>query len=700
MIIIKHVTNIIFVLLKLDGALSSNTMAHNMNMTRLVYAVLVALQIATAWEVFSKWNDDKTKSTSSDMIYRGGTDGSDATTVIGRSYYKKDDRYRGKFEMEIKVSSIYGGVDYDANALTIRFANDSSTFRDGDCVYDEYEDYNATTAGCGNPSGNCTRAAGISCHGSNENFPADDSLPLIYIGGGDCAVASPVHTTVSDPGGFPTARDVACSEHGVCLLSATGGVEAGGCVCELGRYGYFCEGELINLDKVEYNDVSGQSPTAIDSTTLAADVSTFGGGNADGANPSQSDLDSQTHVHVGPYDTTDGGYDNYADLNVVILAGVYLIISIVLMAYAFLASWNRYTVTSMLGGYLAEENVNALLTYLNPIPEIALAGLSAAIVVAGIESFRWNGVMETGTETLGTQQPQMLAYQRLMIVITLTVLSRTASYMRDMKASGQNFLRGFSAELISVTASVVNIIYLVTILDDRTERMKQLALPIFVAFLAFEIIYLVTVVSTRAGTLGAMAEGRGMGGGNIFANVEFIGENTIVAACQALAVVLALYVSSRRAANLYDTQTGTTDLHRGTPFMQLGTRNDLCNFIDDSILTAPEADADAITEAWTGHRTCFLNDPTTGAALDYTRCCTENTGGDAKWFLRGSIWVPLTICLVSLVLVSADTLRMLRQTVATTTKSLSLDFLPNFMRAKTSSIPSRYSRIRVQTSLT
>ena len=697
MIIIKHVTNIIFVLLKLDGALSSNTMAHDMNMTRLVYAVLVALQIATAWEVFSKWNDDKTKATSSDMIYRGGTSGSDATTVIGRSYYKKDDRYRGKFEMEIKVSSIYGGVDYDANALTIRFNNDSS-LRPNQCVYPVHEAYNASSGGCDNAPGTCAIADGISCKGSNENFPADDSLPRIYIGGGDCEAQS--HAAATD-GGFPTVRDATCSDHGTCITNTADGA-GGGCVCELGRYGYFCEGELINLDKVEYND-AGQTPATIDSTTLAADVVCASAGCASEANPTQAQLDSQTHVHVGPYDTTDGGYDNYADLNVVILAGVYLIISIVLMAYAFLASWNRYTVTSMLGGYLAEENVNALLTYLNPIPEIALAGLSAAIVVAGIESFRWNGITDTataGTPELGTQEPQMLAYQRLMIVITLTVLSRTASYMRDMKASGQNFLRGFSAELISVTASVVNIIYLVTILDDRTERMKQLALPIFVAFLTFEIIYLVTVVSTRAGTLGAMAEGRGMGGGNIFANVEFIGENTIVAACQALAVVLALYVSSRRAANLYDTQVGTADLHRGTPFMQLGTRNDLCNFIDDSILKAPEADADAITEAWTGHRMCFLTNPTTGADTDYTRCCTQNTGGDAKWFLRGSIWVPLTICLVSLVVVSADTLRVLRQTVATTTKSLSLDFLPDFMRAKTSSIPSRYSRIRVQTSLT
>ena len=711
MIVRKLATNIIAVLLKLDGALFSNTMAgSNMNMTRLVYAVLLGLQIYTAVEVFSKWTDTDTKASSNDMIFKGGST-ADMTTVVGRSYYRDESRHRGKFEMKIKVSSITGGTDYDAHSVNIRFARTlASGYEATDCVYDITDDYNNTEGDCAGTtgSGECIIASGIQCSGTSENAPADHSLPTIYIGGGDCTPVG-TRTGVISPH-FPTDRDAECSDHGLCLLKSAPGTKTGGCVCELGRFGYFCEGELTNLDKVQYNDVAGQTPTNIESSTLAADVTCTGTGCASQEDPTQAELDAQTHVHVGPYPTTDDGYDDYTDLNVVTLAGVYLVISIVIIAYALLATWQQFGLARLVGGLVAQENVNSMLTYLNPIPEIALAGLSAAIVVAGIESFRWQALAKGDTalvasddyEVKGTEEPQMLAYQRLMIVITLTVLSRTASYMRDLKASGQNFVRGFSAELISATASIVNIIYLVTILDDRTDRMKQLATPIFIAFLTFEIIYLVTVLVTRAGTLGAMVEGRGAGGGNLFDNVEFIGENTIVAACQALAVVLALYVSSRRAANLYDTTTGNGVLLAGTPFMQLGTRDDLCNFIDDSILKAPMTDADAITEEWTGQRTCFETLPLTGAATNYAHCCVKNSGGDAQWFLRGSIWLPLTICLVALVVVSADTLRTLRTTVANTAQSVvgSLDFLPNFMRAKPSAIPSRYSRIRVQTSLT
>ena len=512
-----------------------------------------------------------------------------------------------------------------------------------------------------------TRADGIECRGSSDNSPADDSLPIIYIGGGACTPRATAPDAGPDGAArFPTVRDTACNDAGLCLRKSNDGcprdwtadASANSVATDLSA-----RVNSPTSTRSNTTDVGRGFPrtSGFGASTLAADVQPTAN-IAITVNPTQAQLNDEPHVHVGPYSTIDDGYDNYSDLNVVTLAGVYLIVSIVLSAYTLLTTFKdkdgiAFGLESLLRQVTAANNVEAMLTYLNPIPELVVAGLGAAVVVAAIESFQWQSLAAGDpsyvnatdsaviSETKGIEEPPMLAYQRLMIVIALTVISRTASYMRDLTSSGRNFLRGFSAELISVTASVVNIIYLVTILDDRTDRMKQLATPIFIAFLTFEIIYLVTVVTTRAGALGAMYNNdRGAGGGNIYSSIEFVGENEIVAACQALAVVLALYVSSRRAANLYDITVGSTEVLKGTPFMQLGTRNSLCDFINSDILAKPSDDADAITEAWTGHRACYETQPLTGNATYYAHCCVKNNG-TAVWFLRGSIWVPLAVCL-------------------------------------------------------
>ena len=684
-------------------------MPHRSWTTQVIYAVLIGVQIYAACAVFGKWTDDKTKTSSSDMIYKGGAE-DDMTTAIGRSYYKdKHGHYRGKFEMKLKVSTMLGGTDFDAHSATIRFEA-AAGLPQTDCVYPVFAI--CTTR----PAATCATARGQQMpHRDGYRMPRDErqqhrrQIASDHFHRRRWLRLPQSHAAGPTADSYPTLRDAACSDHGVCILGGTGGTGlTGGCVCELGRYGSYCEGELSNLDKVQYNDGTLTAPTGgIDASTLAADVHETTASTI--ANPTQAQLNLETHVHVGPYSTLDSGYDDYSDLNVVVLAGVYLILSIVLIAYTLLGTWQTKSgealgIPTLVSKLVGSAGVNQFISYLDPLPELVLAGLSAAVVVAGISSFQWQRLAEgiptyvnaTGdgnSETLGIEEPPLLSFERLMVVVTLTVVSRTASYMRSKsdvnRVSPTGPLIDFNAEFISVSASVVNILYMLAILDDRTDRMKQLATPIFIAFFTFEVIYLVTVVATRVSTLSRHDE----------SSMSFVGENMIVAACQALAIVLALYVSSRRAANLYDTSTSTLEVLEGSPFMQLGHRADLCDFIDSDILAAPKTDAEAITEQWAGHRACFTTNPITGNTTYVTRCCTANTGTAQAW-LRASIWVPLTICLVALLLVSFDTIRLIRARLTDGgTVSGLFKFVPSFMKPNPDGMPSRYSRIRVRTSL-
>ena len=468
--------------------------------------------------------------------------------------------------MKLKVSSLFGGTDLDANAVNIVF--------------------NVAGSGISNATGvlNCMYPTGppggIQCRGRDAVSISDHTLPILYIGGGTCTVTGDYAWTT-------THRDSTCSDHGLCFADV--------CVCDLDRYGPRCGSALSRIGRVD-SKWRGVLAGAIQSTAAPADVNLM---------PTQAELDRQPHVHVGPYPNSP------AELNVVVLMGVYVIVGIVMTATTF-----RF------GG------------------DVVVAALGTAVVVSSISSFQWQsltgGAGELGGAVIagqGNVDPPMLSAVHLMIAITLTVITR------------------WSPRWIAIGALIVKMLFVESILYGRPHRMQQLAMPILVAFLTFETIYGVSRIFKVGGD--------------------------IISACGVLAISLTVWFASRRAANLYDTTTGSSATLAGTPFMQLGHRNGLCDFIHSDILAGDDD--------WAGLRTCWKTDPFTDVATHFSHCCTGTKGTHAA-YLRAGIWGPLVLCIVALVI--------LHFPVHIAVKELKWLFQTH------RSLPDRYSRIRVQTSLT
>ena len=529
----------------------------------IVFGTLAALQITAAIFIFRKWSGHDIRK---HAIYPT----SNATSPVTSSYYENDlGRRRGSFEMKLKVSSLFGGTDLDANAVNIVFNVAGSGISNATGVLN-----------CMYPTGS---PGGIQCRGRDAVSISDHTLPILYIGGGTCTVTGDYAWTT-------THRDSTCSDHGLCF--------AGVCVCDLDRYGPRCGGALSLIGRVD-SKWRGVLAGEIQSTAAPADVNLM---------PTQAELDRQPHVHVGPYPNSP------AELNVVVLMGVYVIVGIVLTAARVV--WRA----SFWG-------------------DVVVAALGTAVVVSSISSFQWQsltgGAGELGGAVIagqGNVDPPMLSAVHLLLAITLTVITR------------------WSPRWISIGALVVKMLFVESILYGRPHRMQQLAMPILVAFLTFETIYGVSRVFVRRW-------------------------NDVISACGVLAISLTVWFASRRAANLYDTTTGSSTTLVGTPFMQLGHRNGLCDFIHSDILADPGDDD------WAGLRTCWKTDPFTDVATHFSHCCTGTKGTHAA-YLRAGIWGPLVLCIVALAILHLPTHTLIED-----------------IKWSMDGRGTRYSRIRVQTSL-
>ena len=505
--------------------------------------------------------------------------------------------------------------------------------------------------------------------------------------------------------------DDACYGNGLCL-DHTGSGDLG-CLCQLGYGGEFCSTRLGTLDRVTtYNDgsglvVVGSSDNEIESGTFAGDVNTVGETWPTGHSAADQEIDPNpktTFVNVGAYEYTKEAYDSQQTVNVVMLAGAYLILSIIFMSYKAVEQLSaQYAAAGFLRRIMAADLAESIMVYLDPIPELAVAALGTSLVFLSMHAFQEESMMEAhvahGPDPLFVDfiNLPMVEVERLMIVITLTLLSRTSSIIRSKASRAaldrSDVLRGLSSELISITASVVTIILITNVMYDRTEQMRLLLSPIYAAYLTFEIVYLVNVTTTRLSQLGSRTAGQ---------VAEFVGENAIVAGCAALAITLSVFVASRRAANLYDiTVDGATERLEGTPFMQLGPRDHLCEYIKDDMLTASGNDDTSVSSQWGALRECYATDPRSGDATGYAHCCADDSGTNA-WRLRAAVWGPLTLCLAALMMVSTETLVRLGAAGGELNplKRLGLGQGMKLMLPKASMsgfLPARYSRIRVQT---
>ena len=388
------------------------------------------------------------------------------------------------------------------------------------------------------------------------------------------------------------------------------------CVCDPSYYGQQCQSPLSNFGVVTM-ECNGELPKDPIPETWGE----------------VTDCTSAT-VRVDAYDVSVKGFNNLQTLNVALLAGVYLIIGIVAVAYVVFSEG-----IPLLTDSVPDVRADTLIKRLSPFDHGIVAGIFAAAASVLMETLAVL-VLVGGIIMLGTASPVGVTHQTpdtavternivllpmelLLAVCSLTVISRLTRGLPSGTAGGGSTV---SAKFVTLLTSVMLIVVVCNAYYSLSELAQLLAAIPFAAFVLFESIYILSRLLNM----------------DMHMDVAYLGVKTIV-------VVGAVYVASRQYANFkpnYQTLGTFTasgySVIKGDPGSQLGPKGDTCNFLVDDML---KSDGDSsVTEQWLPWHS------TSNLTKDETWWCGTETSGSTQIMRTGIIWIPMLVYLAAVVI--------------------------------------------------
>ena len=376
-------------------------------------------------------------------------------------------------------------------------------------------------------------------------------------------------------------------------------------------YGDKCESSLKDLGKVTATCDTGKA--------IITDVPATWGLLNGGAGGCASGVAT---LFIDEYDRSSDGYGKLSKINVVVLAGVYLIISIVMVAYVMFAGvfdqYLGYTAILKLFRLDGEGRSGLMRT----IVIAATTSLMDVLAIIALFSGMWmlSGATPSGRHYKTADDVQsegVVAYLiplgLLTALCTLTVVSRITRAVRGDEPSR-------AAKFVTLVCSTLLIVLVCNAYLERSHIDQLLCTGVVATIIAFELAYLV---------------GRVM---NLEADAALIG-------LKALVVVGVLYISSRRMANF---NAGHRDLAdatprdkvEGSPLYQLGPKGDMCNFLYTDMLK-PDTDSSSMSDQWHPYR------PTSSVTAGKQWSCKADSGSNGN-ALRLVIILPLVFYVIAM----------------------------------------------------
>ena len=568
----------------------------------LALAAVLGVQIWTSVVVFRKWDDALL--------------GSDKLVGAVRSDYQDEDgHWRGMWEMSGLLSDLGKGSQFPgfrAKIETKPVTSDTDTFA--------------------------------------FQMPITDRA---------LGVEEPLEVTVAYGGG--TCTDDSDCDAGVCTTD--GGTPAKlYCICDPLSFGSHCESSLSDLG-VPTVVCTGDTPvkvvtnppltwTALLNVAYCADITADG----DGILP--------VKIFIDEYDRTKGGFSRLSKLNIAVLSGVYLILSMIVVAYTLLANvfgsvfgldailqLVRLDPQTQKTGFMRDIAVAVTSSLMDVLAILALVGgiwmlagatpsghVYASEAYAGVgvtNNLKYDPTLAGSTAAVAYMIPLGL----MAAVCALTVVSRTT-----------RALGGRGAAFASLICSTMIIVIVCDAYFMRARLAQQLNSIMFATIVSFEIMYAVSRLLHLRGS------------------AVFIG-------LKAAIVVSVLYVSARRAANFNPdhvlhsaAESAIRIKETGSPFYQLGPKRGLCHFLYDDMLRG-ETPSSWMSDQWLPYRPTDNGDFT---ADEQWWCIGDR--GTVGYMSRVLVLVPIVVYVVTFYVLHTRAIGAMHETVAAFIGDVSLRF--------------------------
>ena len=462
---------------------------------------------------------------------------------------------------------------------------------------------------------------------------------------------------------------------------ASGACAGSVCLCDPLSYGEKCESSLKDLGVVTVvctTDSPAHVVTSVPATWALLQANGGAGVCTTGA------TSGNVKIFIDEYDRTKDGFTDLPKINVVVLAGVYLILSMVMVAYAMFAGF--------FDGVLGYSAILDLLHLdasgdrpglVRKITIAVTTSLMDVLAVIALTSGIWllSGATPSGHLYVNADLEVvdsdvfMIPFGILASLCTLTVVSRiTRAIDDDGSDDGGEPSRG--AKFTTLVCSTMIIVIVCNAYLERAHLDQLLCSGLFATIIAFELVYVAQRLM------------------NMRSDAALVG-------IKAFVVVCVLYLSARRAANfrsrfnaaaLVDSDQSARDTIEGSPQYQLGYKGDMCHFLYTDMLK-PDTEASSISDQWHPYRNLGGG----AAVTDGKQWFCKGDSGTSGNALRLIIALPLVFYLVAAYAgMGTGALSNLQTSVKRFVGDMSLSMRQRGLaRAQTAGERRQYTRIRV-----
>ena len=432
------------------------------------------------------------------------------------------------------------------------------------------------------------------------------------------------------------------------------------CICDLLSFGPHCESSLKDLG-VPTVVCTGDTPikAVTNPPTTWGELLTIGDYCAVVAG-----TPLPVKIFIDAYDRTKSGFSKLSKINLALLAGVYLVLSMFVVAYALLADQygNVFGVDAILRlirldpatqktGLMRDISVAVTSSLMDVLAILVLMGgmwMLAGATPSGHdytnEAYAGLGVtnnLKYDPTLVGSTAAvaYMIPLGLMEALCALTVVSRTT-----------RAIPGRGATFVSLICSTMIIVIVCDAYYKRAALAQMLNSVIFATILSFECLY----------AAGRIAYLRG--------DAAFVGFKAAV-------VVSVLYFSARRAVNFnpdhvkHSAAEHTVRMKEsGSPFYQLGPKRDLCNFLYNDMLRG-ETPSSWMSRRWLPYRPTDNGDFGDGQQW----WCKEDSGTYGS-VSRMLIIIPIVVYLAAYYVMNVNAVGEMRKNLSTFIGDVNLRF--------------------------